>query len=382
MTKISNVLGTLDFSEEEISDRTQIPIERVRDIKAGAPVNQSELRSLSRGLKIPLKTFAAGASRSSRNDELSVLFRDARIEKSAGYEGTIENVGAFIEAALSVLPRRNADPEWLGAYLLREENYVEANRLANLFRNEFYPDELFDPINDLPQVLCNKAGVVTARLWGSRYEGASVVAGGYCFVFVSPRFAGRMLFTLAHELGHLIAHHATGTRAVFDKPTQIGGNRNKGKSEAFADAFASNLLLPDQGVGITLAEIREHYRIATDEVGDVEILVLARMYGVSFEVAARRCEDLELLPRGGARSLYEHVVEAHGSPEKRAEELGLPPRNLPYFPRISENLMAAIIEKVDSGEVSLGQMTDAFGISIEEIYSRHARAADDSAFHH
>lgn len=381
MTRISNVLDALDFSDEEIAERTRLRLERVREILNGAPVNQSELRALSAGLKIPLKTFAVGTAAVSRRDKLGLLFREAKLEKSRGYEGTIENVIAFIEGALEILPPRTSLPEWLKTYDLEEESYSEAYRLAGQFREQFYPRNLEEPAFDLPQVLSDDASIIISKLKHARYEGASVIAGGYCFIVFSPRFPGRMLFTLAHELGHILAHHPEGGIAVFDKPTQIGGIKRKSKSEAFADAFASILLLPDQGVGITLKKIRDLYKIETDEVGDVEILVLARMYGVSFEVAARRCEDLDLLPTGGARSLYEYLVKNHGSPERRADELELPARNIPEFPSTSSNLLNFLIEKVASGQVSIGWATDRLGLSVDEIYTWHARVGDSERRH-
>lgn len=381
MTKISNVLEALDFSDEEIAVRSRLPLERVREILDGAPVNQSELRALSASLKIPLKTFASGTAAVARRDELGLLFRKAKLDKSHGYEGTIETVLAFVEGSLEILPPRRTLPRWLKKFDLKEESYSEAYRLAGMLREQFYSSNLDEPAFDLAQVLSDDASIVISSLRHSRYEGASVIAGGYCFIFVSPRFPGRMLFTLAHELGHILAHHPKGGIVVFDKPTQIGGIKRKAKSEAFADAFASILLLPDLGVGVTLQKIRELYNIKSDSIGDIEILVLARMYGLSFEVAARRCEDLELLPAGGARSLYEFLVKTHGSPERRADELELPARNVLEIPTASSNLLKFVIEKISTGQVSVGWAAERLGLSIDEIYSWHAKAGDSELRH-
>ncbi len=381
MKNVSAVLGSLEFSDKEISARTNISIDRIHEIISGSVVSHSELRALSRGLKIPLKTFAIGATRARRSDELGILFRNTILEKTEGQEGAIEAVGALVEGALELLPKRNHPPEWLLKYRVKEENYIEASRLAALFRREFFRENLIGPAIELPQVLCDTAGLIISRLRHSRYEGASVIAGGYCFIFVSPRFPARMLFTIAHELGHIVAHHVDGQIAVFDKPTQIGATKRKIKTEAFADAFASNLLLPDQGIGLTLKTIREMYKIEAEEIGDIELLVLARMYGVSFEVAAHRCEDLELLPIGGARSIYEHLRKHHKSPEKRAAQLDLPERNVPYIPNISPNLLNLVVEKINAGEVSLGWASDRLGLSIDEIYSWHAQVGDNELPH-
>jgi Zn-dependent peptidase ImmA (M78 family) len=181
-----------------------------------------------------------------------------------------------------------------------------------------------------------------------------------------------MLFTLAHELGHVLAHHREPRSAIFDLASQIGGSRHHNKSEAFADAFASVLLMPEQGVAIALREIRSTLGVHNESIGDVEILYLARFYGVSFEVAARRCEDLELLPPGGAYSLTDHLKKTHGNAEKLAAALGLRSRTDVFFPRVSHNVLRAAASKIEEGKVSLGWVTDHLGSSISEIYASRA----------
>ncbi len=61
----------------------------------------------------------------------------------------------------------------------KEETYGEAERLADEFRKLFYADRLDDPALDLAIVLSKAAGVVVGRLRQSRYEGGSLIAGGY-----------------------------------------------------------------------------------------------------------------------------------------------------------------------------------------------------------
>jgi Zn-dependent peptidase ImmA (M78 family) len=179
-----------------------------------------------------------------------------------------------------------------------------------------------------------------------------------------------MLFTLAHELGHLLAHHNRQENfARFDKNV-LAQNNNKFKEEAFSNAFSSSLLLPREGIGITLKIIRKHFENEGD-LGDVEILYLSRIYGVSFEVAAKRCEDLGLLPKGGAISLYNEIKQNHESPEKRAIELNLPDRPKVEFPKVSANLIFSAIKKINAGEVSLGKASEILSIPMADILKHH-----------
>jgi Zn-dependent peptidase ImmA (M78 family) len=376
MTKVGNFLRSLGLSSDEIAVKARLPSERVRSIIEGKEANLAELRALARALKVPLRSFAPDESSS----EIALLFRTSA---SSRPDLGVETAASFVQAAISILPHRNSPPEWLSNFDFKEESYEEATRLAENFRFLFIPDRLDDPLYDLPNILVNLGGVILSRLESSRFEGASVVANGYAFVFVSPRFVGRMLFTLAHEVGHLVAHHRNERSVVFDLASQIGGTRRyRSRSEAFVDAFASALLMPTRGVGIALREIRSSFHIESDVIGDVEILCLARLYGVSFEVAALRCEKLGLLPKGGAMSLADVLRENHGSPEKRADALRLPARPTISFPRVSQNLLSAAASKIEEGSVSLGWVTDHLACSMNDVYAARSALGTARGPHH
>lgn len=362
MSKIAEFIQAFPLDADQIASRSGLSQERVRALRDGSAASLEELRALARGLRVPLKSFAG--ARNSRAD-LSALFRQ---DKEDRVDLGLESMANYVAAALAVLPRRHALAEWIATLQGPAENYADAVALADGFRNRFVganPDPLFG----LPEILEKAGGVIQGRLDTSRFEGASLVVDGYAFIFVSPRFSGRMLFTLAHELGHLLAHHRENRCAIFDLASQIGNVRHAQKRESFADAFASNLLMPADGVAMALSGIRESLKITVDEIGDIEILYLALFYGVSFEVAARRCEQLELIPEGGAYSLADHVKKEYGNAEKLALRIGAPSRPHIEFPRISRNLLYAAIEKIESGDVSLGWVTDKFGCSAAEVYS-------------
>lgn len=345
--------------------------DRVREILAGEPAAISEVRAIAAGLRVPLHLLARGQP-ASEAQSIRPLFRDTK-KGEVAYDLTVEKVAAFVEAALEILPPRDELPTWLEELRAGERNYEEADRLAKRFRQIVYPDPEDQPATDLIAVLGALEGVVVGRLDYSRYEGVSLVAGHYCFVFVSPRFVGRMLFTAGHELGHLVAHHQVDGKARFETPSDIATFGRHSREEAFVDAFSSCLLLPDVGVGRSLRAFREHFGAETGNLTDRELLLLARFYGVSFEVAARRCEDLGLLPPGVAHGLAERLRKDFGSPEKRAEQLGLPARASLSFPPISAQLAEALSRKINLGEISIGWAADRLGVTIGEILAANTR---------
>jgi Zn-dependent peptidase ImmA (M78 family) len=214
-------------------------------------------------------------------------------------------------------------------------------------------------------------GVFVYVIDNAEVDGASAIVDAFAFAFVSERFGARMLFTLAHEVGHLIAHHGNGPFAAIDENVErsSGGNWKK---EAYASTFASSLLMPRKSVAIALQTIRRAARIDSDQLGDIEINYLARIYGVSFWAAARRCEDLDLIPPGGANALNTQIVKDYGSAEKRADELGLPPRPKIRFPKVPHPLMDAAVANVRAGTMSVGRAASALGVSISDLYAANA----------
>src|SRR5207244_12524452 len=119
--------------------------------------------------------------------------------------------------------------------------------------------------------------------------------------------------------------------------------------------------MPARGVGIALDKIRSMQKRVAEEIGDLEILLLSRIYGVSFYVAAKRCEDLGLLPKGGAASLSDVITKKYESTEKRAEQAHLPPRPPLEFPRVQEPSLTAALNKISYDDLTIGITTAVLG---------------------
>lgn len=371
MTVVSEALKGLKVGPRRIAERSGIQLERVRSILAGEAPAISEVRAIASGLRIPIHLLARKTP-SSDAAGAGLLFRNAKRDNTS-YDVTVEKVASFVEAALEILPDRDAPPAWHTQFRTEERTYRAADAMAKRFRGLVYRDPDTDPATDLIALLGSLDGVVVGRLDHSRYEGVSLIAGNYCFIFVSPRFAGRMLFTAAHELGHLLTHHDAGDAALFERPADIGGFGRHSLEESYVDAFASCLLLPDVGLARSLSAYRDFYPGSSDNLTDLELLLLARFYGVSFDVAARRCEDLGLLPPGMGRAISRKLGEKYGSPEKRADLLGLPARAAIPFPAVSPALAEALSRGIALGDVSIGWAADRLSLSIGEIMASNTR---------
>jgi Zn-dependent peptidase ImmA (M78 family) len=370
---ISQPLLSLGLSAEQIAARTKLSVDRVKSILAGASPKIAELRALSSGLRLPTRYFASKA-RAALNENLQLQFRSTT--KSVGsFNPTVERVAAFVDAALSILPERQ-DPPTLVSSQAAEPSPAAARSMAEEMRQLINADET-EPLYDLPLRLDRMPGVVTSVIKESRFEGISISSGNYLFIFVSPRFPARMLFSLAHEAGHAAAGHLRPGQALFEGASAIGNYRKSYLSERFADAFAGHLLIPDEAVVGFVSVTRDQLNIPRHTaLGDIEILLLARFFGVSFEVAANRCEGVGLLPQGGGFSIAAHLRQYHKSPEKRAEELGLPNRPALSFPALGSSLAIATNAAIERGDISIGWAADRLGVSVSEILGSHSKRSE------
>lgn len=147
-------------------------------------------------------------------------------------------------------------------------------------------------------------------------------------------------------------------------------NTSRRAEEKFADEFACSLVLPRHGVLKALKAIRAQLK-AAGPLGDVEILWLARFFGVSFEVAAKRCEQLTLLPARGARALYQKLTDDFGNPEKRAEQLGLPAREN-FEIDTSPALLHAATQRVRAGSLSVGRAAELLNVPVSALVAANA----------
>ena len=263
-------------------------------------------------------------------------------------------------------------PFWQKKSAIGEYNASTAEESAVLFRQVFCDGDQFGPLYSLPQVVVEEMGIPLFVIKSNAIDGASVMVQGQPFIFVSERFNARMLFSLAHEVGHVVsAPAAGGDFAVLDSDSERPAS-TRNVNELFAHRFASALLLPRPGFVSALARIREVSESKALAFGDIEVLLIAHVFGVSFSVAGHRFEQLGFLPKGGSAELEQTIRQRHGSPEKRAREAGLPPREHARFPTLSPALLQAAVRKIRAGEVSLGRAAAVLGVSSADLVTANA----------
>jgi Zn-dependent peptidase ImmA (M78 family) len=356
------------------SFKTGLSSDRLEALVNGDDPTLGEIRMISDALKLPISALVLPPS---TNEQTKILFRQAGVLGKQVQNATVEQLSAKLDASRlffgSQPPPWNL--AWKSEFINQNQSLQEAHENAGRFRKIFFNDDQMGPIHSLPKIVTERMGVLVFVTRSSDFDGASALVDGVAFAFVSARFRPRMLFTLAHEVGHLIAHHNVSEPfAIVDEDVE-SGMTNSTDQEQYANSFASALLMPSQGFALALKKIRQVSDTNDQQIGDIEINLLSRIYGVSFWAAALRCEALKLIPRGGAAALQDHVSKAHGSPEKRGEAVGLPPRPDIVFSSVPKSLLQSAVIKIKNGEISLGRAAALLELSIADLMAENVPVA-------
>jgi Zn-dependent peptidase ImmA (M78 family) len=348
-----------------------MPVDRLSRIVEGEDASLAEMRKLSKALRIPLSTLVA-EDQEEGQERVSVLLRQTLDQREHDTTSSMAIISEQLRDIFEVAAGIPTQNNWLDLFRDLQASVEQAENFAAIFRRAFAQLDDYDSFSFLSQTL-EELGVLVAFGRDPQTEGVSAFAGGHAVILLAPRsFRPRMLFTLAHETGHLVARHGQRNEDFAFMDSEVGGGIGAGRQndERFADAFASSLLLPRSGVLRTLELVRQHFR-ATGPLGDVEILALSRIYNVSFEVAARRCEYLGLLPGRGARALYQRISDDFGNPERRAEELGLAPRGeIPM--QTSPSLVAEAARLVRDGRLSAGRAAELVNVPVTMLFAANS----------
>lgn len=373
MARLTDLLADVDMAL--VAGKALMPEGRLAAIAAGAEPSLGEARRIATALKLPLSAFMSGL-RGEQPGRAELLFRGAT--DGAKTKVAAQRIAARVDASMTLAhdAEHGETPWWWSTFEAGGDTASEAERNAIAFRRLLADDDQLSPLLSLPSIVADRMGVMMFVMNASEIDGASAFLDGVPYVFVSARFKGRMLFTLAHEVGHLIAHHdPAASFAVVDEDIEARSTGPYRGREQYADAFASALLMPQQGFAIALRKVREIAGTTDKDVGDLEINYLARIFGVSFWAAARRCEGLGIIPRGGAAALNQRLVKEFGSAEKRAEGAGLPPRPDIFFPPVPSVLLQTAVNQIKKGDLSLGRAAALLEISMSDIMTFNAPTA-------
>ncbi len=162
--------------------------------------------------------------------------------------------------------------------------------------------------------------------------------------------SGRRIFTIAHELAHLLRLDVQPLCDLSDDTAE----------EKFANRFASALLMPEDDVNEFAEDLVASGELRGEGTDKKTIAKLARRYGTGLQAMSYRLEDLEFLPRGftnsNAEVLKDYFHSSHGKLWKRAvRDLGSK-----YTDEIRRAYMA--------GEMSLSAVADLLNVGPDQAF--------------
>ncbi|MCX5748073.1 MAG: helix-turn-helix domain-containing protein [Proteobacteria bacterium] len=225
--------------------------------------------------------------------------------------------------------------------------YREAERMAELMRTKLGLGPTL-PATQLRELLEERLSIKTFVLRSSsKLSGACIYherVGG-C-VLVIAKTIPHMLYTLAHEFGHLLAHRDT---PIVDEDLWA-----KTPKEQFANAFAASLLMPRGGVQELFSSIYHSRSTFTD----VDVIHMSRHFGVSFRAMLYRLQGLRLIAPGTAQKLLGEYGKAGTGPTKRAEEAGLGVEKHTFWLPLPERYVFLALRAYRNEELSIGRLAE------------------------
>ena len=368
MTNIVAHLVSRNLTVEKAAAKAGLSRERFEQVANGARATLGEIRGIAKELRVPISSLMDKAPA----EPIRMLFRQTLDQREVEVASHLDVVSAQVRDALLIARGLPSNLAWLDLFKGLEPRTENAENFAQRFRTSFAKLDELEPFPDLPQVVSG-LGIFVLFSRDPSIEGVSAIVEGYALMILGARsFKPRMLFTIAHELGHLVAHHDSRADGYAHLDKEVSGlNAPRRSEERFADAFAAALVLPRHGVLSALKAVREQLGISRKPLGAIEISWIAHLFHVSFEVAARRFETLELLQPSGARAFYQKLEDDYTNPEKFAATIDIPRRpNL--LIETSPALMAAAAAKVRSGSLSIGKAAELLNVPISNLVVANA----------
>jgi len=159
----------------------------------------------------------------------------------------------------------------------------------------------------------------------------------------------RRNFDLAHELFHLL------TWEMFRKKITSDPTLPSDEEEKLANAFASNLLMPEEVMKNAFDSLVRNNTITFSSLSDI-----ARQFDLSIEALIWRLNTLRRLDRKHAEDVIERYKTLYTIYEKRKDE---------EPPERPERFIALAVKALRTGEISIGRFSEYLGISRREASS-------------
>lgn len=286
--RLARAREEVGFTQDEVASLVRQPRPVISNWENGSRrPNELQLSKLASIYRVPLQDLL-GIEEHARVEFEQLVYRDAgdRLDGQGKYQ--IQRFLAFLDEYSEFLrvmdepPGLSEPPLHLrGGRLTRDDIRRKAEEARAFFRLGG------GPVGDLAGLLDFFGITVFLAPLGddlrTTVSGASLIYDGVGFSMLinGQTTPGRRQFTLAHELGHALFHR---------KPVNVSFPGRREVDERFADAFASEFLVPTNSLQATVETM------GLDRVQDPETVVhLQRYFNVSYEMMLVRLRVSGLL---------------------------------------------------------------------------------------
>jgi Zn-dependent peptidase ImmA (M78 family)/transcriptional regulator with XRE-family HTH domain len=210
-----------------------------------------------------------------------------------------------------------------------------------------------EPIGDIVGLMENAGIKIKASEFIlKKFFGFSVAAadGGPAIVVNASKdiTVERMIFTVAHELGHLLLHPQAYT------PSKSTENDLE---EEQANCFAGHFLMPQSAFN---KKMNESYGLGFID----KIMHIKRFFGVSYQTVLRRWIEMEVAEPKDLYMKFNRLYQNRfGKSLKRTEE----PAGLEEFDFVEDYLRLLIRKALDNELITVSRAAEILNVSLEEM---------------
>ena len=353
------------FSQDEVGALVGQPRTVISNWESAARrPNGQQLQKLASIYRTPVDELLGSIERPRPNFE-QLLFRDAgdRLDTLAKYEvqrfiGFLDLYAAFLEDLDEPPGLQNSPFRLVEGFSSKDDLRRKAQEARDFFRIGSGPVGDLIGLADLLGITVYQAALGTdlkCSISGAFIPHDRV---GFSILLNSETTPGRRLFTLAHEIGHALFHGDHMYVAYYGR---------KESSERFADAFASEFLVPSSSLRAAVEAV------GTNRVRDPEEVVhIQRLFKVSYSMILVRLRSSGLLEEKDLERLRTvrpvHLADRLGYSTQWDEWSQDPHRwGLARFPQRFLRLMRRALEDGRMSPSGAAAMTELSEEDIEEF---------------
>jgi Zn-dependent peptidase ImmA (M78 family) len=171
------------------------------------------------------------------------------------------------------------------------------------------------------------------------------------------------IFSLAHELGHLLLHQ----QQVCDPAAELRLRADGPDAEVWCNAFAGSLLVPAEMLK------REHKPTASSTVDWEEARRLADRFKVSQEVVLRRLVTMGRLSSPAYSDARQRLLQAE-IPKEKKKSRGGPKPEVKALSNLGLPFVRRILGALHRRDITLSDVADYFEVKVKHVGAIERRA--------